>query len=361
MKIETLSLVNYRNIETMTLNCHPGINVLVGDNGQGKTNIVEALVYLSFGQSFRVNDDKVLIRNDEAFAKIDSRGTGGDELSVVISKAGKYITRNGAVLPRLSDLIGIMNVVLFQPEDLNFFSNAPRLRRREIDYELGKAHHETLIQLSRHRQLLNLRNSALKAEPVDLDYIDVIDEELISISVQMIQWRHAFIEDLNERIKVYYPRLSHSEVQTGLHYQTMVDPLSVDLKAAVTERMEASRSRDLLFKMTHVGIHRDDYIFTMEEGEVAHRASQGQRRMLMLAYKFSLIDYFKDLTGHTPILCLDDLYSELDQEKRNELLNWIPKDVQIFITTTDLAFIDPYIKGKIFNIDEGKLIREALR
>lgn len=361
MKIDSLNLFHYRNIESIEMKCHPSINVLVGDNGQGKTNIVEALVYLSFGQSFRVSDDKLLIMNDEPFAKIDSKAVDGDELSIVISKEGKYITRNGAVLKRLSNLIGIMNVVLFQPDDLNFFTNAPRLRRREIDYELGKANHQTLQHLTRHRQLMSLRNSALKSESVDMDYISIIDEELIKISVDLIRWRSAFIQDLQERIYVYYKRLSHSDIDVSIVYQSVVDPSSDTLEQDLREKMTASLQRDLMFKMTHVGTHRDDYIFKMDGGDVAHRASQGQRRMLVLAYKFSLIDYFKEITGQTPILCLDDLYSELDQHKRNELLNWIPEDVQIFITTTDLAFIDPYIKGKIFNIDKGKLIREALR
>lgn len=361
MKIESLSLNNFRNIEGLTLNCHPSINVIVGDNGQGKTNIVEALVYLSFGQSFRVGDDKLLIRDNEAFAKIDSRAADGENLSVVISKAGKYITRNGAVLKRLSDLIGVLNVVLFQPDDLNFFTNAPRLRRRDIDYELGKANHETLNYLSRYRQLMTLRNSSLKNEPVDLDYIDILDEEMIFISKSLIQWRSAFILNIEARVNDYYQKLSHSDVKINIAYQTVVNPEAIDIASDLSDKIKGSRQRDLMFKMSHIGIHRDDYIFTMDGTDVAHRASQGQRRMLILAYKFSLIDYFQEETGRSPILCLDDLYSELDQTKRNELLNWIPKDVQIFLTTTDLAFIDPYIKGKIFNIDNGNLIREALR
>lgn len=360
MKIKTLQVQNYRNIESMVLECHPSVNVLVGDNGQGKTNLIESIVYMSLGRSFRINQDIALIKTDEAFAKIESKSQEGEELSIVISKTGKYITRNGAVLKRLSDLIGLVNVVLFKPDDLNFFINAPRMRRAEIDYELGKSDPLSLQYLNQYRKLLSMRNAALKADQVDSDYLEILDEELINISIVLIEKRNAFIKHLEKRIQDLYCKLSLSDNLVSLTYQSVV-PVGPNLKENLKKKYADSKTRDLSFKMTHIGIHREDYIFMMNGAEVSHVASQGQRRLIMLAYKFALIEYLKEELNIHPILCLDDLYSELDQTKRTELLQWMPQDIQIFITTTDIGFVDSSMKGKVFNIHNGKIMQEVLR
>lgn len=360
MKIDSLRLDNFRNIESLELNADPRLNLLIGDNGQGKTNIIEALVYLSFGQSFRIKDDLKLIRYGAEFAKIDSKGDNIESLSVVISKAGKYITRNGVVLRRLSELIGHLNVVLFQPDDINFFTNAPRLRRRDIDYELGKADQMTLTLLKQHREFISLRNQILKRDVVDHDSIRFIDEELVSISIILIEKRSQFISYLEKKVEKYFQMISGSEDEIRIHYQSVV-PISASLENDLRIKIKESYQRDLTFRMSHVGVHKDDYIFKMNGMNVSDIASQGQRRILILSYKLALVDYFKEKKQVNPILCLDDLYSELDILKRHNLLNWIPKDIQIFITSTDLSFINPNEKGKIFEIKQGKIIKEAIR
>lgn len=360
MKIDSLILNNFRNIESLELKADPRLNLLIGDNGQGKTNIVEALVYLSFGQSFRIKDDLKLIRYGEQFTKIDSKGVDKESLSVVISKAGKYITRNEVVLKRLSELIGHLNVVLFQPDDINFFTNAPRLRRRDIDYELGKADQSTLSLLKQHRDFLSLRNQALKRDVVDHDSIDVLDNEIIIISSILIKKRTQFIDYLENKVESYFQMITGSDENIEISYQTVV-PMSDSLEQDLRKKIKDSYQRDLAFKVSHVGIHKDDYIFKMNGMDVSDTASQGQRRVLILSYKLALVDYFIEMKQVYPILCLDDLYSELDAQKRHDLLNWIPDDIQIFITSTDLSFINPKAKGKIFEIKQGKIIKEALR
>lgn len=359
MKIKQVSLQQYRNIDREHLVFDDYFNVFVGNNGQGKTNIIEALVYLSFGQSFRVSDDKLLIQHDQEFTKIDSISDEGVNLAVVISKSGKYITRNDVVLKRLSDLIGMMNIVVFHPDDLNFFTQAPRLRRREIDYELGKYHHHSLDLLNRYRKLLSLRNAALKPDRVDPDYIEIIDEEMISVSVSLITMRDEFIESLQAIINPLFKQLTQSNLEITIEYKTVVDPKS-SLEEALREKIKASFSRDCAFKMSHVGIHRDDYLFKMDGQLVVETASQGQRRLLVLAYKIALVHLFIKNKGVIPILCLDDLFSELDETKRKQIFEYIPKEVQVFVSTTDLKFIDPSQHGKVFTIEAGKVIKEAL-
>lgn len=338
---------------------HDRMNVFVGDNGQGKTNIIEALVYLSFGRSFRVNDDKLLIQYDQEFAKIHAISDMQDETEIVISNTGKYITRNGAVLKRLSDLIGHVNVVVFHPDDLNFFSHPPRMRRREIDYELGKFDPSTIQLINTQRKLMSLRNAALKSESVDLAYLDIIDQQLIEVSIPLIQKRHAFIQAIETKVQRLFQALTNDTHDISIEYQTLVS-LDEDLQSALETKMQQTRSRDLAFKQSHVGVHRDDYTFMMNGQKVQDSASQGQRRLLILAYKFALIEFFKENKGVTPILCLDDLFSELDHQKRTTLFQFIPDDVQVFISTTDQAFIDPSIQGKVFVVHHGNIIKEAL-
>lgn len=358
MQVKSLRLQQFRNIDSVTFQFDERLNVFIGNNGQGKTNIIEALVYLSFGQSFRVSDDKLLIQNNQDFAKVESMSSDGLELSVVISKTGKYILRNGAVLKRLSDLIGLMNVIVFHPDDLNFFAQAPRLRRREIDYELGKYHHESLDYLNQYRKLLALRNAALKADQIDPDYISIIDEKMITLSIPLIKLRHTFVKQLEKRITPLFKQLTKSDLDITFEYKTHVDPNEA-LEDQLRESYQSSYNRDLAFKSSHVGIHRDDYIFKMNGQAVVETASQGQRRLLMLAYKFALVNLFIETKGIVPILCLDDLFSELDQEKRDTLFQYIPSQVQVFVSTTDLAFLASNLRGKVFTIENGFVIKEA--
>lgn len=358
MKIRTLQLSQFRNIENTVLNAHPDMNILVGDNGQGKTNIIEAIVYLSFGQSFRVKQDALLIKHDSPFAKIAVQSDQNESLDIVISKGSKYITRNEIPLKKLSDLIGLINVVLFEPEDINFFTSAPSVRRREIDYELGKADHHSLMLLNHYRKLLSMRNAALKSESIDLDYIAVIDEELIHNSVLLIEKRARFITLINPFIEKYYQLLSNSLDVVLLEYNSIITPDTASFDAIQTLYKNGMK-RDQQYRMTQIGIHKDDYTFTINQLPAHQVASQGQRRMIMLAYKFALVDYFKKYHHVNPILCLDDLYSELDQRKREALLKWMPKDIQIFISTTDPGFIHGSGNKKTFHIHNGSIIKEA--
>ncbi|UPU38431.1 DNA replication and repair protein RecF [Erysipelothrix sp. Poltava] len=192
MKVKNLELKQFRNISNLNLSFNKNINVFVGDNGQGKTNIIESLVYLSSGRSFRVSSDEYLIQYGNEFLSViadieDQNNT--QNLKVVLSSAGKYLQVNQQPLKKMTEFIGRCNVVLFNPEDINFYSNSPRKRRREIDFELGKMSKRYLNQLSLSNKLLSERNAYLKNKNVDQDYLEILTEKLVDASILIIEMR----------------------------------------------------------------------------------------------------------------------------------------------------------------------------
>ncbi len=356
MKLKSLNLVNFRNIKEASLQFHDHLNIFIGKNGQGKTNVIESIVFLSSGRSFRVLDDKVMIRNNEDFAKIDGI-VNTDSLSIVLSNEGKYLRHNNHVLNRLSEFIGLCNVVLFNPDDLQFFNQAPRKRRREIDFELGKSSNEYVLTLSKVNALISERNAFLKSNTDDTSFLDVLDDQIVMYSKLIMEKRSEFILDLSRRINKVYRDISNDDVSIELEY---VGPVVMDddYVESLQKRIHDSRSRDIQFKSTHIGVHRDDYVFKINGKPVVHVMSQGQRRILMVAYKIGVIDWFIEEMNQIPIFCMDDLFSELDSNKREAILKYLNPLVQVFITTTDFEFIKTYKDRYVFSVNDGVISKE---
>ncbi len=359
MKIDHLELDQFRNINHASLDFTKNINVFVGNNGQGKTNVIESIVFLSSIRSFRINDDKKLIRFDHDFAKVEASLQNKDKLSIVISESGKYLKLNQKVLKKSSEIIGVCNVVLFCPDDLNFFSNPPRKRRREFDFELGKISVEYLNLLNRYQKHLNERNALLKKKNIDLDLLEIITDAMVEISVKIIKQRKGFSNKIEQKVNMYYAKLSNTNVKIQLDYQSPV-PVDENLAENLKIKMEESKQRDLDFKLTHVGIHRDDYLFKMDGDLVLNVASQGQRRLLILSFKFAIKDIILEISKQLPILCLDDLFSELDRDRRKQVMSLLNEDMQVFITTTDLEFIETKESYDVFKVNNGNVIKEEI-
>ncbi len=357
MKIKQIKLTNYRNIESFDEHFHPHLNIFVGDNGQGKTNILEAISYLSSGRSFRVNQDKYLIKQETEFAKIESVFDNDETISVVLSDQGKYLSHNNQNIQKLSDFIGLSNVVLFNPDDIQFFTQAPRNRRKEIDYELGKTSKTYLQNLLQVNQLLQNRNAYLKHQTYDPIYLDTLDQQIADLSELLIIKRLEFTRFITDKSNIYYQKFTNSQDAISFTYESCVDLSKDNYSHALLAKMKEHRQRDLDLKMTNIGIHRDDFIFKVNDMHVVDVMSQGQRRMLMIAYKLATIDWFIEINKKVPIFCMDDLFSELDEEKRALVLKHLHQDLQIFITTTDLDFIQTHKDKHIFEIEKGKVRR----
>lgn len=352
MKINKLVLHHYRNLTDVTIPFKKDITVLVGENGQGKTNIVESLVFLSTGRSFRVRDDLLLIQDAQAFAAIEAQLDTQKQLRVVLSEQGKYMQVDRHVVKKLSDFVGQCNVVLFSPNDLSFFSDSRRRRRQDIDLELGKISKSYMKMLAEYHRLLLERNTLLKAPDVDRVYFELISQSLVDKMVPIIEQRHRFIMKIEPLVLKYYQELSQETHTICISYR---GPVAVDhdLHHALREKLKDSMNRDMMMKATQVGIHRDDYIFLMDNEPVVNRASQGQRRLLMLAFKFALMTLVHETRGFYPILCLDDLFSELDVHKRHRILKMLPVDVQVIITTTDRNFIETDKDVQFVYVNQG--------
>ena len=359
MKITSINLRNFRNIENTQLEFHPHLNIFVGDNGEGKTNLIESLVYLSSGRSFRINQDLLLIKNDEEFSKIDAYLSNEDNISVVLSDKGKYMVYNDRNLNKLSDFIGLCNIVLFNPDDIQFYTQAPRKRRREIDYELGKSSKTYLQNLSKVNKLVQDRNAYLKSKTIDELYLEVLDHQISELSEYIIIKRKEFMEYISTKVNHYYSTFTEDDLNISFEYDSAIDLDKDNYKIALLDKMKESKSRDIEFKMTHVGIHRDDFIFKTNGTPITYIMSQGQRRILMITYKLAVIDWFIEFNDIKPIFCMDDLFSELDETKRQLVLDNINKDLQIFITTTDLDFIDTKKDKFIFKVEKGNISREV--
>ena len=361
MRINSVKLRQFRNLSNVSLNFDENINVFIGDNGQGKTNFIEALVYLSSGRSFRLQNDINLVQNDKDFAEIKAvllKNNKNIDLRSVISDQGKYFQVDQQSIPLMSDFIGYCNVVLFNPDDLQFFTNTPSKRRREIDFELGKISKKYMKHLSIASKLLSERNAYLKIQSIDHDYLKIITNQLIDESEYVIQLRDALVKKIEPMINTKYQYLSESQSEIEIDYKSSISDIK-NIKTELGDKMKSSLQRDLDFKMTHVGIHRDDYIFKMNGMPVSNVASQGQKRMIILAYKLALVDLIYSSAKEYPVLCLDDLFSELDKTRRKRVLMALNDELQVFITSTDKEFIENRSKVTLFNVIEGEINREV--
>jgi len=365
MKINKIHLLNYRNYYHTQLDFQKNIQVFVGDNGQGKTNLLESIYFLSTSRSFRVKNEQDLIQENfdlcriEAFVSVETTKL---RLAAILHQKGKSLFINKQPVRKTSEFVGKCNAILFSPADMDFFEASPKIRRRFIDIECSKISSIYMEQLSQYSKLLKERNSLLKTDKIDMDYLDVVTDSLTHLSIQIIKQRHEFVQFLQSKISTYYSSFVSEESSVTIQYQSSLgEILEFDV---IKKRFESSFSRDKAFKMTHVGIHRDDLVFSLNGRFVSQFASQGQKRMILLSGKLSLIDYIYNHTKTYPILLLDDVFSELDPKKKLKFSEILPRGIQIMITTTDLSEISGWPKEEceIFTVSSGvvKPVKEVI-
>lgn len=357
MRVNRLYLQQYRNIESLDFTFKHNLTVFVGNNGQGKTNIIESLVFLSSGRSFRVLDDTLLIKQGHEFASIDALIDESYRLRVVLSEKAKYLQVNKQVIRKLSEFLGHCNVVLFSPDDLNFFTEAPRKRRRDIDYEMGKLSKRYLELISSYSKVLSERNAYLKKAMPDPIYHEIVTQSLIELQIPIMKQREAFSLAISPLMTQWYQRFNGSDDIVTIEYK---GPVSVDEDCVetLTRRYQEFQQREIDMRVTQLGVHRDDYTMKLNGEPVINIASQGQKRMIMVAYTFALVSLIYEKQSQYPILCLDDLFSELDETRRKRVLEMIPPTMQTFITTTDLRFIQTSNPMNLYHIDQGRILKE---
>ena len=344
MLINSLKLNNYRNYKNKYLEFSPHLNIILGENGVGKTNILESLLVVSNTKSFRTLNDRDLIKKGEQYSKIECLNNF-NKYKVVISDNGKKLYFNDVLVKRTSEYIGKLNCVLFKPSDLNLFNDSPKDRRRLLDIEIGKTNKQYLSNLLEYNLLLKDKNKLLKEEKIDLNYLEILEAKMLTKMEIIIKTREDFFNIINKYLNDYYFKIANDNLNLKVSYKkcSEVDNLK--------ENLLKSHEKDIFYHYTTFGIHHEDYYFYTNDERIEVLASQGQTRMILIAFKLALKEYIKEKINDVPILLLDDILSELDISNRERLLNIIPKDTQVIITGTDLKGIN--IKEN-FNLIEIK-------
>lgn len=371
MNVERLKLSHYRNYEQLELSFSPSINVFIGENAQGKTNVMESIYVLSMAKSHRTSNDRELIRWEQEYAKIEGwiqRKYGQLPLELVISKKGKKARVNHLEQNRLSAFVGQLNVVMFAPEDLNLVKGSPQIRRRFLDMEIGQISPVYLHDLSTFQKLLKQRNAILKNNrgklKIDDVMFDIYTEQYIQVAVQIIRKRFYFMELLQKWAPPIHQGISRGKETLKVTYGTLKELHSgqtVEEMEAIVERyLLDARKRELDRGVTLVGPHRDDLHFFVNGYDIQTYGSQGQQRTTALSLKLAEIELVKQEVGESPVLLLDDVLSELDDYRQSHLLNTIRGQVQTFVTTTSIDSIDheTISHATIFNVDAGQVTRK---
>ncbi len=363
MWLKSLYLQHFRNYQELDIKFHKGLNIFLGQNAQGKTNILEAVYFLALTRSHRTRTDKDLIQFEQGNLDIKGileRTKGNIPLDIRLTDKGRITKVNHLKQSKLSNYIGHMNVVLFAPEDLQLIKGAPALRRKFMDVELGQIKPIYLSDLSNYNHILKQRNAYLKtAEKVDEVFLSVLDQQLAEYGSKVIHHRLDFLKKLEHFGNEKVADLSNGKETLTLSYQSSIT-LTEDVNIVDTflTQLLNSRKRDLFKKNTGVGPHRDDILFFIN-GVNAHYGSQGQHRSLVLSLKLAEIELMKEVTREYPILLLDDVMSELDNSRQMKLLETISDTIQTFITTTSLDHIHNLPQHlKIFHIEAGTIQEE---
>lgn len=358
MILRKLKLRNFRNIEHCELILDSGINVFLGNNGQGKTNCVESVMFSSTTRSFRVANDAAMIKHDCPFASIEcviedeGRKT---TLSSVIHSKGKSLFVSSKQVPKASEFIGKLNAVLFSPNDLEMFNISPKERRKLMDIEIGKISMKYNAALLKYQKCLKERNNALKMD-CDEILLSSLETQMIESQIQILESRRVFVEFLNQRLSSKMKQLCDEELHLEVKLKSWIDFSDKSkLYDLMKEKYDETRQRDMMMKVTGNGIHRDDIEFTMKGFPLHEIASQGQKRMVLLAIKLCLIDFVRMTKKTSPVLILDDVLSELDKKNRIRLFQILDQSVQTLITTTDLDEINESLvkSPKVFTVTSG--------
>ena len=358
MIIKSLEIADYRNYDSLHIDFSSGTNILYGDNAQGKTNILEAIYMSATTKSHKGTKDKDVVNFNQEEAHIRTYlEKEGIETRVDMhlrKNKSKGIAIDGQKIKKAAQLLGLLNVVFFSPEDLSIIKNGPAERRRFVDMELCQLDQFYLYNLNNYNKIVNQRNKLLKDmyfNPSLRDTLNIWDSQLISFGSKIIERRQLFVEQLNEIILEIHRKLSGGRENLVIQYEPDV------LIDEYEKKMSLNQERDVKLKQTSTGPHRDDFSFVVGDIDIRKFGSQGQQRTAALSLKLSEIELVKKMTRDNPVLLLDDVLSELDSNRQNYLLSTIG-DIQTIITCTGLdEFVNNRFEiDKVFHIESGKII-----
>lgn len=358
MIIKSLELSGFRNYDFLSLEFDRGTNILFGDNAQGKTNILEAIYLSATTKSHKGHKDRDIVKfgAEEAHIRTCIEKSGEDiRIDMHLRKTkSKGIAIDGTRIKKAAELLGLMNVVFFSPEDLSIIKNGPAERRHFVDMELCQLDSFYLYNLNNYNKIVNQRNKLLKdlfMNPSLKDTLSIWDAQMASFGGKVIERRILFTQQLNEIIKGIHSQLTGGKEDLEIIYEPDVSMERFE------ETLFLTQDKDIRLKMTSTGPHRDDFSFLVNGIDIRKFGSQGQQRTAALSLKLAEIELVKKMTKDTPILLLDDVLSELDSSRQNLLLSSIG-DIQTIITCTGLdEFVNNRFEiNKVLKVENGTVM-----
>lgn len=334
MIVKELELHNLRNYEYLKVNFNKGINYIYGENASGKTNILEAIYFLSLTRSFRTNEIEELIKKDASFARILAKINTQNvlkTLEISFNKSGKKILVNGKKVLKISELNSLINVISFIPKNTNLLKDAPRERRKFLNIYLSKFSNNYLKTLSVYEKILKERNDAFKAYKINPTLIDILTNQLISLNKEIYLYRKKFVNEINKYLADVFKEVSLTNEKLKMEYESFLNNQNENIEHFLKNEFENIKEEEFKRKQTLIGIHKDDFKIYIDEKDVSLYGSQGENRISIISLILSLYFLNKE---EKPIIVLDDVISELDEKHEENLLKYLENFNQVFITNT---------------------------
>ncbi len=361
MYFTEVKLKNFRNYREQTVSFHPKVNIITGNNAQGKTNLLESLYIMSLGKSFRTNRDAEMIGFEEGFcsAKSTYMKEGRERnIEIILSRRGKSIIIDGCKANKSSELLENVYIVAFTPEDMKIVKDEPEKRRRFIDRELCQLKPVYYKNLARYKKVLVQRNSLLKEGTCNDELMEVWEKSLAEYGSRIIEERERFVEKIRGMSKGLHRSITDEKETLEISYEASVPFMGnrQETQGIFIERLRKERKRDLYRGTTGSGPHKDDLKITIDGIDVRNYGSQGQQRTAALSLKLAEINIICEEKKEAPVLLLDDVLSELDEKRQKFLLNSLYNNVQLFITAAETKgpLWESLPDRKVFIVEEGK-------
>lgn len=369
MYIKKLNLRNFRNYESLELDDISNSRVvLIGDNAQGKSNLLEAISILAFGTSYRASKENEVIGwngNEGGIYTELHTSISTKELTLILRKnAPKTIKVDNVNVKRMAKFIGNVKIVLFSAEDLQLIKGAPSERRTFSDKLLVQVESNYYHQLQVYNKILQHRNQVLKQmKEGNKQDLSIWNEQIVDVSVNIYELRHKLVKRIAELVDYYHQRIANPNEKVTVKYISSIKDIDMDnfdkngLREYILNFLDKNQFKEIARGQSLYGPHRDDIEFSINGHEAKSYASQGQQRTLVLSLKLSEIMYIKEMTGEIPILLLDDVMAELDHTRQKHLLELVGLDTQTFITTTHLEdFSESWLKtSSVLKVSNGKI------
>ncbi len=365
MRVQKLTLQDFRNYQVQTLELGEGVNILYGDNAQGKTNVLEAVYLFSMGKANRAHRDVELIRHGCEKAELSLEFHDGERdctaAMTLFKNRRKTITLNEVPVRKNSELVGRFRVVYFGPEYLGLVKEGPKMRRKNLDILISQLRPRYFAALSDSKKLIDSKNALLKMDKPNLAMLEIINEKLAGVSAELIAYRTEYVQKIGAHATALQREISGGKESLELRYLSCIgdtEGLEVaEIKEKLLQKLQDSQKRELDARESMVGPHREDIGYFVNGQDAKLYASQGQQKTIVLCQKLAEVALISEETGDLPVLLLDDIMSELDKKRQHFILNHI-RDMQILITCTDVDGFQMEGDVNLFRVEEGRVEKE---